>query len=214
MSLNAIEHRERVSRGCRRQAECHVLQNFNKNAAEAECDELAERTVGDGADDDFGAALQHLLDLDAFDLCICLVLLGIGQNGVVGLFCVRGCFHADDHAARFSLMENVGRNDLHHDRETHAACDLGSIRSGLCNAFLRNRDSVSIANQFALGSGQAGAFVCFDGVENLSNLGLRLLSDVNLPRCVLRMSHYFLLSRPFFGNWIAYGVSDGCSPGA
>ena len=73
------------SRGRGRKAEGHVFQHLDEDAAEAERDELAERAVGDRADDDLGAALEHLLDLHAVDLGVGLVLLGAGEDGVVGL---------------------------------------------------------------------------------------------------------------------------------
>ena len=52
---------------------------------ETERHQLAERAVGDGADDNLGAAGQHLLHLHTLDLRIRLILLGVGKNGVVGL---------------------------------------------------------------------------------------------------------------------------------
>ena len=87
--LDAVEHRERVFLGRGREAEGDVLQHLDQHAAEAERHQLAERAVGDRADDDFGAAGQHLLHLDALDLGVGLILLGICENGVVGLFGIR-----------------------------------------------------------------------------------------------------------------------------
>ena len=83
--LDAVEHRERVVAGRGREPEGDVLQHLDEHAAEAERHELAERAVGDRADDDLGAALEHLLDLHAVDLGVGLVLLGVGEDGVVGL---------------------------------------------------------------------------------------------------------------------------------
>ena len=83
MGLDAVEHRQRIVLGRGREAEGDVLQHLDQHAAEAEGDQLAERAVGDRADDDLGAAGQHLLDLDALDLGVGLVLLGIRQNGLV-----------------------------------------------------------------------------------------------------------------------------------
>ncbi len=119
MGLDAVEHRQRVVLGGRREPERDVLQDLDQHAAEAERHQLAERSVGDGADDDFLAAQQHLLDLDAFDLGVGLVLLGVGQNGGVVLFGVGGGLHAHHHAAGFGLVQDVRRDDLHHDREAH-----------------------------------------------------------------------------------------------
>ena len=82
--LDAVEHRQRVVLGRRREAEGDVLQHLDEHAAEAEGDELAEARVGDRADDDLRAALQHLLHLDAVDLGVGLVVLGVGEDRVVG----------------------------------------------------------------------------------------------------------------------------------
>ena len=82
--LYAVEHRERVVFGRRGEAEGDVLQHFDEDAAEAEGDELAEALVGDRADNDLGAALQHLLDLDAVDPGVGLVGLGVGQDRGIG----------------------------------------------------------------------------------------------------------------------------------
>ncbi len=86
MGLDAVQHRERVLLGRGRKAEGDVLQDLDQHAAEAEGHKLAERSVGDRTDDDLLAAQQHLLDLNAFDLGIGFVLLGVGQNGRVILF--------------------------------------------------------------------------------------------------------------------------------
>src|SRR6266446_2532091 len=82
----AVEHRQCVVLGGGSETEGDVLQHLDQHAAEAERHELAERAVGDGADDDLGAAGQHLLDLDAFDLGVGFVFPGIGQNGRTVLF--------------------------------------------------------------------------------------------------------------------------------
>src|SRR5260370_15957403 len=86
MGLDAVEHRQRVVLGGGSETEGYVLQHLDQHAAQPEGHELAERAVGDGADDDLGAAGQHLLDLDAFDLGVGFVFPGIGQNGRVVLF--------------------------------------------------------------------------------------------------------------------------------
>src|SRR6202030_3943342 len=70
VSLDAIKHRERVLVGGPRQPDGDVLQNLDQHAAEADRHQLAERAVGDGADDNLGAAQEHLLNLNALDLGI------------------------------------------------------------------------------------------------------------------------------------------------
>ncbi len=128
MGLDAVEHRQRILVGGGRQTEGNVLEHFDQHAAEAEGHELAERAVGDRTDDDFGAAQQHLLDLDAFDLGIGFILFRIRENGVVGLLGLGRGLDPDDDAAGFGFMQDVRRDDLHHHRETHAAGELGRVR--------------------------------------------------------------------------------------
>ena len=169
MGLDAVEHRQRVLLGRGRQAEGDVLQHFDQHAAEAEGDQLAERAVGDGADDDFCAAHQHLLDLDALDLGVGLVFLGVGQNGLVILLGVGGGLDADDHAAGFGLVQDVRRDDLHHHRKAHVGRELGGLGGGFGHAFLRNRDAIGIADQLAFRRRQAGALVRLDRIENFAD---------------------------------------------
>ncbi len=169
IGLDAVEHRQRVVLGGGRQAEGDVLQDFDQHAAEAEGDQLAERAVGDGADDDLGAAGQHLLDLDALDLGVRLVLLRVGENGLVILFRIRRGLDADHDAAGLGLVENVRRDDLHHDREAHVGRELGGLGRGFGHALLRNRNSVGIADQFALRGRQAGALIGLHRIENFAD---------------------------------------------
>ncbi len=112
MGLDAVEHRQGVFLGRGRETEGDVFQHLHQHAAEAEGHKLAERPIGDRTDDDFGSPQQHLLDLDAFDLGIGLVLLGVGQNGrVIGRDIGRG-LDADHHATGFGLVQDVRRDDL------------------------------------------------------------------------------------------------------
>ena len=169
MGLDAVEHRERVVLGGRREAEGDVLENFDQHAAEAERHQLAERAVGDGTDDDFGAASEHLLDLDAFDLGVSLILLGVRQNGVVGPLGVFGGLDADHHAAGFGLVEDVRRDDFHHDREAHGGCDLRRLGRRLGDPFFGNRDPVSVANQLAFGRRQTRALIRLDCIQDFAD---------------------------------------------
>ena len=113
-----------------------------------------------------GAAGQHLLDLDALDLGVGLVLLGVGEDGLIGLLGVVGGLDADDDAAGFGLVEDVRRDDLHHHREAHVGRELGGLGGGLGHAFLRNRDAVGVAHQLAFRRGEAGALVGFHRIEH------------------------------------------------
>ncbi len=117
--LDAVQHRQGIFLRCRSEAEGDVLQDFDENAAEAECHELAECRVGYGADDHFLAARQHLLNLHAEYFRLGVVLFGIADDGRIGLFGVLGGFHADDDAARFGLVQNLRRHDLHHHRKAY-----------------------------------------------------------------------------------------------
>ena len=75
--------------------------------------------------------LQHLLHLDAVDLGVGLVLLGVGEDGVVGLGRLVGALDADEHAAGLGLVQDVGRDDLHHHRKAHAAASLLGLGGGV-----------------------------------------------------------------------------------
>ena len=165
--LDAVEHGERVVAGRGREPEGHVLQHLDEHAAEAERHELAERAVGDRADDDLGAALEHLLDLHAFDLGVGLVLLGVGENGVVGLRDLLCRLEADEHAAGFGLMQNVGGDDLQHHRETHAGGELRGRLGRVRDAFLRDRNAVSVADELSLRRRQRKAALGLHLIENL-----------------------------------------------
>ena len=152
--LDAVEHGERVRLGRRREAEGDVLQHLDEHAAEAERDQLAEAAVGHRADDHLLAALEHLLHLDAVDLGVGLVLLGVGEDGVVGLDRLVGALHADDHAAGFGLVQDVRRDDLHHDRESHSRGELARGGGARRHALARHRDAVGIADLLAFRGGQ------------------------------------------------------------
>ena len=78
--LDAVEHRQRVLLRRWREPERDVLHHLDEHAAEAERHELAERGVGDGADDHFLAARQHLLHLHAQEVRLRVVLLGAGHD--------------------------------------------------------------------------------------------------------------------------------------
>src|SRR5665213_824828 len=82
---------------------------------------------------------QMLLDLDAFDLGVGLVFLGVRQNGRIILFGVGGGLHSYHHTAGLGLVKNVRRDDLHHHREAHVGRDLGGLGGGFGHALLRSR---------------------------------------------------------------------------
>ena len=153
-SLDAVEHRQGVVARRRGEAEGDVLQHLDQHAAEPEGHQLAEAAVGHRADDHLLPALEHLLHLHTDDAGVGLVLLRIGQDRVVGLGRLVGAHHTDDHAAGLGLVQDVGRDDLHHHRVAHAAGQLRSLRRAGGHAFLRHRDAVGVADQLALGGGE------------------------------------------------------------
>ena len=74
---DAVEHRQRIVARRRCQTERDVLHHLDQHAAEAERDQLAERRIGDRTDDDFLTAGQHLLHLNAEQIRLRVVLLGV-----------------------------------------------------------------------------------------------------------------------------------------
>ena len=109
--------------------------------------------------------VQHLLHLHADDVGVGVVLLRVGHDRVEAGFGVLGALDADEHAAGLGLVQDVGRDDLQHDREAHALGELGGFVGGLGDAFLRHRDAVGVADVLAFGRGQRRAAVGLDLTE-------------------------------------------------
>jgi len=163
------------------EAERDVLQHLDQHAAEAERDELAERRVGDGADDHFLAAAQHLLHLHADEIRLGVVLLRVGHDRRVTLLDRGRILDADQHAAGLGLVQDLGRDDLEHDREAHFACEPHRFLRRLRDAFLRHRNAVRVADQLAFGRRQ-----------RRTALGLDLLDDAADRVLVVRHVVLFL----------------------
>ena len=174
VGLDAIQHRERVLPGRRREAEGDVFENLDQHAAKAERHQLAERSVGDGADDDFLTAQQHLLDLNALDPGVGFVFRGIRQDGGVVAFNLGRGLYAHHHAAGFSLVQDVRRDNFHHHRKAHLGRDARGFRRGLGHSLFGNRDAVGIAHQLAFGRGQAGASVRLDPIKYFADRIFRI----------------------------------------
>ena len=136
---DAVEHRQRVVFCRGRETERDVLEHFDQDAAQAERDQLAEHGIGDRADDDFLSAGEHLLHLDAEQVGLGVVLLRVGDDGVVALPRVLGVLHADQHASGFGLVQNFRRHDLEHDRKAHARGDRRRVGGRRRHAFPGNR---------------------------------------------------------------------------
>ena len=116
---------------------------------------------------DFLAALDHLLDLHADDLGVGLVLLRVGDDLLVGGGGFVRALHAHDHAAGFGLVQDVGRDDLHHDRETHGDGELRCFGGARDHAFLGHVDAVGVANELALRRRERVAAFLLHRVEDL-----------------------------------------------
>jgi hypothetical protein len=107
-----------------------------------------------GADDDFLATLQHLLDLNAIDLCVPPILAGVGENARVSRLDLRLGLQPDDHAARLCLVQDVGRDDFHDDRKPELGSEVRSRLRRVGDTLLWHRDAIGIADALALGRGQ------------------------------------------------------------
>src|SRR5258708_7293177 len=156
MGLDAVQHRQRVLPGRGREAEGDIPPNLDQDAAEAQGHYLAERAVGDRADDDLGPAGQHLLDLNALDLAVGFVFFGVRQNRRVLLFDVTGGLHAHHHAAGFGLVQDIRRDDLHHDREAPVGPESRCLTYRFGGPLLPHPTSGGIAHQFAFRRRQTG----------------------------------------------------------
>ena len=164
---DAVEHRQRVGLRGRRQPERDVLQHFDEDAAQSERDQLAERLIRHGADDDFLAAHDHLLHLHALQVGLRVVLLRVGHDRREARLHVGRALDADEHAARFGLVQYFRRHDLQHDREAHAGGELGCFGGRGGDAFLRHGDAVRVAYALAFGRRQRRASVGLCLVQNL-----------------------------------------------
>jgi hypothetical protein len=164
---NAVEHRQRFVVGCRRQAERDVLQHFDQHAAQTERDELAERGIGHRADDDLLSTAHHLLHLDAEQVGLLVVLLRVGHDLREPGLCLRRVLHADDHAARLRLVQDLRRHDLHHDRVSDLGRELRCLGGRLRHAFLRHGDAVRVANELPFRRRQGRAPRGLHGIEDL-----------------------------------------------
>ncbi len=172
---DAVEHRQGVVLSGRRQTERDVLEHFDQDAAQPEGDQLAEHRVGHRADDDFvnsRAAGEHLLHLDAEQVRLRVVLLRVGDDGVVAAPGLFGALHADQHAASLGLVQDLRRHDLEHHRKADAGGDRRRFRGRRRHAFLGNGDSIRLAHELAFRCGERCAAFGFDGIQNTPDVGL------------------------------------------
>ncbi len=166
---DAVEHRQRIGLRHGGEPERHVLQHLDQHAPEPERDELAERRIGDRADDDLLAALQHLLDLHADEAGLRVVPARVRHDRRVALLGLRSALDAHEHAAGLGLVQDLRRDDLQHDGEAHLAREPSGLRGGLRDAFPRHRDAVGVADELALGRRQRRASLGDDLVDELAD---------------------------------------------
>ena len=95
------------------------------------------------------------MDLDSIDLRVALVAPCVLENFVERLLSFSGRVDADLDATSVGFVKNVGGDNLHHHRKADVAGELCSGGRGGRKAFLRKRDPVGIANNFASGAVRA-----------------------------------------------------------
>ena len=112
--LEVVEHRGGLARIDGAQAEAHVAQHLDEDSPEAHHHHRAELRIADRADHDFQTGWRHFLDEVALDRC--------GGDGRQARHRVdrpgdRGAVREPDrHPAGVALVEDVGGDDLHHER--------------------------------------------------------------------------------------------------
>ena len=118
VAVDLADHAPDLGLVDREDPEGDVLHQLDEGAAHAEGQDPAEGRVRLAPDDQLEAGRGLLLDEHARDL-------GAGVVGPCRLDDLRergrgllGRADADDHAARVGLVDDLGRDDLHHDRET------------------------------------------------------------------------------------------------
>ena len=168
---DTVEHRQRVVLGGGRETERDVFEHFDQDAAQAEGDQLAEHGIGDRADDHFLTAGEHLLHLDAENVRLRVVRLRVGDDGVVALLDSFGALHADQHASRLGLMQDLRRHDFEHHRKAHLRGDFCGVGGRGRHAFPGNGDPVRLAHDPAFRSGERSAAFSFDGIQNSPDVG-------------------------------------------
>jgi hypothetical protein len=152
-----------------RGAERDVLQHFDQDAAETECNQLPERGIGHRADDDFLAEGYHLLNLHADDFRLRVVLLRITDDGIEGFFGEAFRLHADDDAARLGLVQDLRRDDFHDHGKADIGRELGRLVGRFRHAFLRDGDSIRLANAPRLRRRQRFAACSFGCIQDFSD---------------------------------------------
>ena len=126
-----------------REPEGEVLEHLDEHAAEAERDQLAERGVRHGADDDLGGGRpvgQLTLDQDAVYGGVGMPGTSVLDDGLAGLPERRVAVEPDDDPADVGLVQYVARFDLGDD----GIADLRGDRAGFVP---RLRDALRPASE-------------------------------------------------------------------
>ena len=148
-ALELVEHLFRVEPRDRADAERHVGQHFDENAAEPHHHERPELRIAQAADHHFLTGRRHLLDQPAFDAR----RLDFRQRGhrADRSRTSSARFQIHFHAAGIALVQDVGRHDFDHDRELQRLQRLVDILGTLHHGRFRHRDPICCQQRFAGG---------------------------------------------------------------
>lgn len=152
----------------------------------AEHDGGTEGGVVDRADNDLLAHRSHLLDEDAVDVGVGLVVLAVLEDGVVGSADALLVLDVDLDAAGIGLVEDLRGDDLHDDREADLLGDGDSLVGGLGQLDLGDRDVVGGEDLLGLDLGQGVATVGAGGGDDGERLLLGALGAGVLVEGVVR----------------------------
>ena len=177
-----VEHRERVGMRRRREPERDVFQQLDQHTAEPERDQLPEARVGDGADDHFLAAGDLPLHLHAGDRRPGVVRLR--RRDDLRVRCARRLrvCHAGDDAAGIGLVQDLRRDDLHHDREADLGGEPRRLVGRRRERFFRDRDPVGVGDTFRFGRRERRASIFFRLFDDGTHRG-------RVPRGACRRRH-------------------------
>ncbi|MPN25385.1 hypothetical protein SDC9_172794 [bioreactor metagenome] len=125
----------------RRQGDRAVGEDFDVETAGTEGDDRSEDRVAEDADHQFAAvrARQEGLDRDAVDLGVGPALLHGVDDVVVGVAHGRRVADVEAHAAGIGFVRQVGRIDLHGDREADLFGQQQRFGGGTGDHGLRHR---------------------------------------------------------------------------
>src|SRR3546814_6998438 len=92
---------------------------------------------------------SDLLHLNARDVGVLVVGLGVLEDGPIALLDLAGAVEADQHAARLGLVQDVLRDDLQHHRKADPLRGGGGFLRRLDEPLLRHGYVVGIADLLA-----------------------------------------------------------------